>query len=625
MILFVFFSLVVFLLYLQAGLFLLFRKPVAKSNRLFAYSLFSLAWISLFFALIQLSDNVRLVYLFDRINIFGWIFLPFFLLLFMIHVSGKPSGRMSGILKYAVGALATILLIRYLVHPQSLMIYYRASSGMWYFDVNVQSFWVYIALSYNLGTSVAGFALARKFFFQSRKSQIKKIRIQSKLFFVSFTLFLILSVLGHVVLPVTSTPVLPAMVHLAAVPMAVAIFFSTILVHPQTFFRETISDIFIRRIREFVFYIDHNGLIYSVNQHCLDVLKFSISEMINKEPDYFFKPAGMVAKKMHDISMNYKTEDLFCMLRSKDGSSIPVSLRITKVYDAFRNMVGYLLIASDYRQTQALYQQRKQRKIAEQKLISRNQELENRINVRKAELISTQKTLNVEQLLQKEAEKKILIELKNKEEMMRELHHRVKNNIQMIISLINIEHGKFIVDEKSKAKYESIANRIRTISMIHDYLYDTPYLGKIDLKGFVGRVIGEFRSIIPEKSHIRFYPSFQHSFLSINEAIPCGVIIFELLGNAFQHAFSDEKQANHSGMQARIDIDVFFENHECVIHVQDNGKGMVLHNGQPKLKKIGLSLVELLVCDILKGSISFLNHKGAFIRVAFECGQKQGL
>ena len=626
MTLFVFFSLVVFFFYLQAGVFLFLRKPVVKSNRLFAYSLFALSWTSFFFVLIQFTENIRLVYLIDRINMIGWIYLPFLLLLFLMNMTGKNSGSLARIVTYALGALAAILMIRHLWHPQSLMIYYQASSGMWYFDLNVQSVWVYIALSYNFGSAVAGFVLAQKFFFQSMKSHIKKVRIQSKVFFISFSLFLLLSVLGHVFFPLFSIPVLPAMVHLAALPMVGAIFFSTILVHPQTFFREMISGIFIRRIREFVFFLDHNGLIYSVNQHTLDVLKYNRSEVFNKEPGVFFKPPAFVVSKLQDAIMNHKTDDLICLISSREGAEFPVKLNITKVYDAFRNMVGFLLIAYDFRQTKALQLERMERLRIEKKLIARNLELEIRIEERSSELGEVKKRLDIEHVKQKEIEKQVFVELRNKGEMVRELHHRVKNNIQMTISLINIERGKCDTDQQQDQFYASIANRILTISMIHDYLYDTPQMGKINLKHYVHKIMGELRSIYPSKSHVLLNVSFDEGLLSISQAIPCGIIIFELLSNSLRHAFPEVNTDIHSAAaSARINLEFVSEQNKSRIQFSDNGIGIALNDGKPVRKLTGLTLVELLIKEYLQGTISYTNSKGTSIQIGFKHDENNGI
>lgn len=625
MTLYLFFSLVVFLLYAQAGIFLLLKKPVVKVNRLFACMLFALAWISLFMLLIQFADDLSAVYLLDRVNMFGWLALPLLTVLFFVEVS-KTRHKAIHFIVYALGSLAVILMLRYMLHPQSLKVFYKGSSGLWYFQTNIQSGWVMAAMFYNLGSALLGMAMVGKFFLQTMNTMVNKTKIQSRVFMISFFLFLLISISGHIVFPLMGVAALPAMVHLAALPLIGAILLSNILLHPQTFFREVISWIFIRRIKEFVFFIDHNGLIYSANQHSLDVLQYNLTDMVNKDPGHFLKPSAVVKKKMEDVIMNYKTEDLVCLMMPKKAQAIPVSVNITKVYDVFRNMIGFLLIASDYRQTKALHKERNERMRAEKMLIARNLELEKRINERSAELIEIQKMLNAEHSKQKEAEKQVLIELRNKEEMLRELHHRVKNNIQMIISLINMEHGRQFVKGKSDMSYGTIANRIRIISMIHDYLYDAPYLAHINLRPFVDKIIGELRGIYPGKAYVRFNTSFEQSVLSINQAIPCGIIIFELLSNSLRHAFHDRQDGSPLSSEAAfVNLEFVSEQNRSWINISDNGKGMTLQDGKPGQKNIGLTLVELLVNEYLHGNIYFNNHKGTGIKVDFECAQKQDL
>ena len=622
---FVFFSVVALLLYLQAGLFLFFRKPVVKVNRLFAFMLFALAWISFFILLIQFADNLSVVYLLDRINMFGYLAFPLLSLLFFERATRFGHQAIRPVI-FIVGAIAAAIMVRYMLNPHSLKVFYEGASGMWYFEANIQSVWVVLAVLYNLACAFLVLFMVLNFFVQTIESHKRKATIQSRVFLISFFVFLIIGFSSHILFPLLGVTVFPAMIHLAALPMVGAIFLSIILLHPQTFFREMISRIFIRRIKEFVFFLDHNGLIYSANQYCLDELHYSLSDMANKEPGYFLRPSGMVAKKMEDAIMGYKTEDLVCLMIPAKGLPIPVSLSVTKVYDAFRNMIGFLLIASDYRQTKSLYKERGARLRSEQKLIRRNLELEEKIQKRCSALIDIQEKLNSEHKKQEEAEKQVREELRKKEDLLRELHHRVKNNIQMIISLINMEQGKTVTQRGSDSDYGSIANRMRTISMIHDYFYDTPYLGKINFRNFVDKVVGELRGIFVGKSYVQVNVSFERTVLPIDQAIPCGIIIFELLSNSLQHAFNnnDPEVAVH-GNSAQIHLKVFSENNRLRIHLSDNGQGISLINRKPEKKNIGLRLVELLVDEYLYGTVVYANIKGASVQIDFELVEKQGL
>lgn len=622
MILYIFFSLVAFLLYIQAGVFLLLRKPVDQTNRLFAYMLLSLAWVSLFLMLIQLANDSQDVYLLDRINMFGWLALPFLTVLFFVNAT-KINLKRIRYLFIILGFLAVVLMVRYFWHPQSLKHFYESNSGLWYYSANIQSVWVIVAVVYNLGCAFSGFALTLNYLIKSEKVQGNKKKLQSKVFLLSFSLFLLVSISSHIIFPLIYVPAFPAMIHIAAVPLVGVIFFSTILVHPQTFFREMISDIFIRRIREFVFFLDHNGLIYSVNQYTMDVLKYNLSDMFNKEPGLFLKPPALVAGKLEDAIMNHKTDDLICLITPRDGDEFPVQLNITKVYDAFRNMVGFLLIAYDYRQIRALQLERNKRLRVEKKLVARNLELEKRIQEKNTELLQIKKRLDAEHLRQEELERQVLIELNKKGEMVRELHHRVKNNIQMTISLINMERSSFDSDQRQNHFYESIANRILTISMIHDYLYDTPRMGKINLNHYVLKIMGELRSIHQSKSHIQFNVSFDEALLSIGQAIPCGIIIFELLNNSLQHAFPEEDHI--AAESARINLGFVSEGSMSQILFSDNGTGIALKNGKPVRKNTGLTLVELLIKEYLHGKINYCNIKGTSIQVGFNHNEKKGL
>lgn len=626
MTLYVFLSVVVFLLYIQAGIFVFLQKPVLKVNRLFAYMLFALAWTSLFFIILQFANNPDEVYLIDRIGMFGWLAFPLFTVLFFVQTANLLEKKPMRNLVFLLGMLAMALMIRYIWEPQSLKVFYQGASGMWYFESTIESLWVIAALLYNFGAITLGLVIVWNYFISKKNSHLNRERVQSRIFVFAFLLFLIIATLTHIVFPIMSVPALPGMIHLAALPLIGAIFATTTMLHPQIYFKEMVSKIFIRRIKEFVFYMDHNGLIYSMNQYCLEVLKYNQSDMVNKDPGRFIKPSRLIHQKMEDVLMNIKTEDLVCLMITREGQAIPVSVSVTRVYDAFRNMIGFLLIASDYRHTKALHKERNNRKHAEQKLIAQNLKLEQMVNERSSELIEIQKTLHAEHLLQQEAEKQVLTELKIKEEMLRELHHRVKNNIQMIISLINMEEGIQISNRAPDLDYGGISDRIRTISMIHEFLYNAPYLGEINLKHFVDKIIGELRVVYPLKSFVRFYVSFENSVLSISQAIPCGIIIFELLSNSLKHAFENKNQSqSQPDDKAHISLMYETKNNRSVISVYDNGDTPIsLRDGSPVAKKTGLTLVELMVYDYLQGSIVYLNQKGTAVQIGFGSIQKQG-
>lgn len=625
MTLYVFFSFVAFLLYAQAAFYFLRATPKTKVNILFDLKLLSLALISLIITIIHFTDQVHAVYQLDRLGVFGWISFPVLTSSFFYAQSNISDKRIGYIIRFVLSPIALAILIRYLYQPETLKLFYLGESGIWYFKTNIESIWTKLSIVYLSSNTVIVVYSVSRWLMYHHKSIYKKERIKANIIFTSLLLFIIISLGSHIVLPLLGAASIPAMIHIAALPMMAGIFFTTVITHPNTFFSEMISQILMQRIKEFVFYLDHNGLIYSVNEYTAETMGYSVSELKNNAPSIFLRPSTIITTGLESIEMNDKSPAKKCFLITKTGEKIPVSINMQRINDALNNTTGFLMIASDYRQTNILKKEHKQKLRIEKKLRLLNNKLSEITRIRNKGLIDAKNKLNAEQEKQLIIEQKIYKELKAKQEVLREIHHRVKNNMQIIVSLINIEHNKSKTPKRLKNSLNSIAGRIRDISVIHDYLYDSPYMGKIDFSKFITKTSDELASRHPNKEQIFFNVSTSDDELTIEKAIPCGIIVFELINNSLKYAFSKPRQMNNHETDDHHDfkdhmviyIEFFRESGRFKLQVKDNGKGMALTNNQPKQKKIGLTLVDVLVNEYLHGDISYETNNGTAVSISF--------
>ena len=141
----------------------------------------------------------------------------------------------------------------------------------------------------------------------------------------------------------------------------------------------------------------------------------------------------------------------------------------------------------------------------------------------------------------KQAEEEILNSLKEKELLLKEVHHRVKNNMQVIVSMLNLQSAQ-VSDDRILALLRESQNRVRSMALVHEKLYQSASLEQIDFHDYAHHLVSTlFHSYSPHASAIDLKIEIGDIILSIDAAIPCGLIINELVSNALKHAFPNQR------------------------------------------------------------------------------------
>jgi two-component sensor histidine kinase len=175
--------------------------------------------------------------------------------------------------------------------------------------------------------------------------------------------------------------------------------------------------------------------------------------------------------------------------------------------------------------------------------------------------------------------------------MLKEIHHRVKNNLTVISSLLDLQ-SSYLQDEKAREMLQNSMERVRTMAMIHTQLYQSQDLARVDFGHFIRDLIGNIsqsygRAEFPVEIHV----DAGEISLGIDASIPCGLILNELVTNALKHAFPE-------GKEGEINIRMRSEDNRVSLTVQDNGIGFPASIDLTKVKSLGLELVNLLVGQI---------------------------
>lgn len=213
-------------------------------------------------------------------------------------------------------------------------------------------------------------------------------------------------------------------------------------------------------------------------------------------------------------------------------------------------------------------------------------------------------------LLQKEheAQSKVTYSLKEKETLLAEIQHRVKNNLAVITGLLNLQMEKAPCDVSRGLMIES-RNRVMSIAMIHERLYKKDNLSKIDLKQYLSELVNEVVKSFPAQTKIQIVEEMEDLELELTKAVPAGLIVNELVTNSLKHAFPPSITSPVITIQMKRIFD-------CMqISFHDNGIGFG-DIEQRKESSLGITLIESLA-DQIDAKVSFRNNNGAYINFVF--------
>ncbi|MBZ8180359.1 sensor histidine kinase [Oscillatoria salina] len=211
---------------------------------------------------------------------------------------------------------------------------------------------------------------------------------------------------------------------------------------------------------------------------------------------------------------------------------------------------------------------------------------------------------------QKKAEKKLQASLQEKEVLLKEIHHRVKNNLQIISSLLKLQ-SEYIKDHDVLSVLSDSYNRVRSMSLIHEKLYQSSGLAQIDaaeyIKSLVNNLICSYQYL---SNRIDLEVKIEPIFFDIDTAIPCGLIINELICNSLKYAFPE-------GKAGKIDIKLTTDNRGYLdLEVSDNGIGLPADFDLEMSESLGLQLVTNLT-NQLEGQIEINSQTGTVFKIIF--------
>lgn len=223
----------------------------------------------------------------------------------------------------------------------------------------------------------------------------------------------------------------------------------------------------------------------------------------------------------------------------------------------------------------------------------------------------------------KQAEAKIQASLKEKEVLLKEIHHRVKNNLQIVSSLLDLQ-AEYIQEPEILEKLEDSKHRLLAMSLIHETLYQSETLAQVDFSDYVERLATNILfAQSTDYDRIKLEFNLEPVFLNLETAIPCGLLLNELITNSIKHAFPDP-------LQGKIYIELHYQSPETasnpnqtscqepkiMLKVADNGIGLPANMNFKETKSLGLTLIHDLTQQ-LRGNLAINLTNGTQFTLIF--------
>ncbi|NEP39270.1 MAG: PAS domain S-box protein [Okeania sp. SIO2H7] len=313
---------------------------------------------------------------------------------------------------------------------------------------------------------------------------------------------------------------------------------------------------------EGIWIIDNDSYTTFVNETMAQMLGYSSEEMQEMSLLEFMKEEQKaLAINNFDRRCRGIAEKHDFKFRCRDGSDLWTLVSATPLFDAYGNYLGALAMVSD---------------------------ISDRIK----------------------AEEKIQASLQEKEVLLKEIHHRVKNNLYVISNLLDLQSDT-VADERIQTLFADSQNRIQTMALIHEQLYQSDNLAKINFGDYITNLVNNLLSSLDTNfCQVKTTVDVEPIHLDLETAIPCGLLINELVTNSFKYAFK-------KALAGEIKIGLHSINdRQCQLIVRDNGVGIPEHIDWQNSPSLGLRLVNILAQQ-LEATIELDRSNGTCFTLVF--------
>jgi PAS domain S-box-containing protein len=425
-------------------------------------------------------------------------------------------------------------------------------------------------------------------------------------------LILMVGFMAVIILALTTNS-LPPLLHLNVFPMAslsltlfsIVVAYGIVNVHLMLPSMVETAETVVNTMADALLVVNENETIVQVNKSAESLLGYNQNEMLGQQLSYFVQ-RQVKTDRVFELPMfqalasTGRIKDVEVMFLSKTGVTIPINVSASHVLNENNKVEGTVIVARDLTET---------KKLIDELAIAKNF-LEVKVEERTRELYQANLELQNEVITRIGAEGHLRKSLEEKEFLLKEIHHRVKNNLQVISSILDLQAGS-IADTPTLTVFKESQNRIRSMSLVHEQLYLSDDFARIDFERYLQRLASNiFHTLGYNAEDIRLDIKASNISLSIDDSISCGFIVTELITNSFKHGFPKGAKGTIAIQFEKTDDGMY------QLIVRDNGVGFPANVDFRNTKTLGLQLVNILTQQ-LKGTITLHNNGGTMFTIRF--------
>ncbi len=356
--------------------------------------------------------------------------------------------------------------------------------------------------------------------------------------------------------------------------------------------------------------LDTKGNITMCNRMATQLYGYTRDELIGKHMTQLMRPSSVTVfhEKFQQLQRLQPAEGELQVIK-RNGMTLNIWRKEVPLSDENGKFMGVLGYDRDITE----------RKRAEVELRKYRDQLEELVKERTNKLIAANEELQQEISERKRAEEELIIKeklvkasLEEKEVLLKEIHHRVKNNLQIISSLLSLQ-SSYIEDEKALSVFKNCRERVRTMGLVHEELYRSSTLSRIDFREYIKRLTRHlFDSYSLNPGQVNLKVDVQDVYFDIETTIPLGLIINELITNTLKYAFPGGRRG-----ELRIRLQNYNEDgYPYLLVVSDDGVGLPSGIDFSKTDSLGMMLVNTLVKQ-LRGILTYNSEDGTTFTIKF--------
>lgn len=460
-------------------------------------------------------------------------------------------------------------------------------TGWTYLPSNSLGYAVVVTWSFSLALLSAILVLA----YYLKSSGIK--RQLAKYIFVGVYIPIILGSLTELIMPILFSVPGPGIVNILLTLGLIFIVYGIWKFRLPQLTSSVISDNILSTMSNFLFLLDEEGKIIHVNLKAIELTGYTEKELLNQSLNFVFPYINL------SDSYSSPLENLETILNRKDNRQLPVLASTSLIRTTKQDVLGVVLVGSDISQL----------KEAEAERDKYQEHLEELVEERTKELEETNKKLKREIIAHEKAAQELKDSLDEKEILVKEIHHRVKNNLMIISSLLNLQ-SRYITDEKALDIFKESQNRAQSMALIHERLYKTDSTRRIEFDEYIHNLATDLFHTYRISPEISLDIDLEPVKLDVNSAIPLGLIVNELVTNSLKYAFP--------GGKGKLSIKFHGLNgDEFELVISDNGVGFPEDLDFRKVDSMGLQLVNNLTKQ-LDGKIDLDRSHGTKFNIKFK-------